>query len=108
MRGEQVRGPVAVTVPGGVQDAAVFGGLVLPAGDHGRERGIVPPGGRADQGGLIAQVIEHADQQGIAASGVQLVVKSRLARLRSAWSADASARSRASWAWHQPWFATTA
>ena len=72
---EQARGTAGVAGLGGLQDAAVFGGLVLPARDQGRERGVVPPGGRADQGGLVAQVIEHADQQRVAASGVQLVVE---------------------------------
>ena len=44
VRGEQARGPVAVAVPGGVQDTAVFGGLVLPAGDSA---GGVDVAGRA-------------------------------------------------------------
>ena len=64
MRGEQAGGPAGVAVARRVEDAAVFGGLVLPAGDERRGRRIVPPGRHADQGGLVAQVNFLAIAQG--------------------------------------------
>ena len=36
---------------------------------------FVPPGRHADQGGLVAQVIEHPDQQRVAAARVELAVE---------------------------------
>jgi hypothetical protein len=52
----------------------VLGRLVLPAGGL-RVIGLVAPGGRADQGGLVAQVVEHLCQERVAAAGVELAVE---------------------------------
>jgi hypothetical protein len=37
--------------------------------------GLVPPGGRADQGGLVAQVIGHLDDERVSAAGVELAIE---------------------------------
>ncbi len=68
------RRALGVAVVGGHEHGLMLGRLVLPA--RGRQpAGFAVPGGHADQGGLIAQVIEHADQQRVAAAGVELAVE---------------------------------
>src|SRR5450755_1900314 len=68
MRTEQGGGAAGVTVLRRLQDGLVFGGLVLPAGEARRVAGFVPPGGHGDQRGGVAEVVEHPDQQRVAAA----------------------------------------
>ena len=58
MVAEQPGRPSGVTVLGGLGHRLVPGRLVLPAGGP-HPAWLVPPGGRPDQGGLVAQVVEH-------------------------------------------------
>ena len=74
MTAEQDGRALGVTVFRRLQYGPVLGRLVLPARDRQPARFAVP-GRHADQGGLIAQVIEHADQQRVAAAGVERAVE---------------------------------
>jgi len=53
---------LGVAVFRGLEHGSVLGRLVLPARGLQPVR-VVAPGGYADQGGLVAQVIEYPDQR---------------------------------------------
>ena len=74
MAAEQGGRALGVPVFRGLEHGPVLGRLVLPARGL-RVIGLVAPGGRADQGGLVAQVIEHPDEERVAAAGVELAVE---------------------------------
>ena len=74
MTAEQPGRPFGLTVLGGPEHRPVLGRLVLPARGL-RVIGLAPPGGRADQGGLVAQVVEHLFQERVPAAGVELAVE---------------------------------
>ena len=74
MRAEQGGGALRVAVCCGRQDGLVLGRLLLPAWSV-EPVGLVPPSRRADQRGLVAKVVEHPDQQRVAAPEVELAVE---------------------------------
>ena len=74
MAAEQGGRALGVAVFGRLEHGPVLGRFVLP-GRRLRVIGLAAPGGRADQGGLVAQVIEQPDEERVAAAGVELTVE---------------------------------
>ena len=74
MAAQQISGTLGVAFFRREEHGPVLGRLVLPARDL-QPVGLVTPGRGADQRCLIAQVIQHADQQRVAAAPVELAVE---------------------------------